>query len=117
MARNFEFRFQRSKLSRYPKKETILEEFGEHVFTAADRSTLDIEGVPGLNLETPEWSAMSLLLKFLHRPQRIRQGEQKLKRIKKKEIQVCSYTIFQKTAGNFQKNCLDSSHKRIMFFL
>jgi hypothetical protein len=34
-----------------PKKETILEEFEKDVFKAVDSSTLDIEGIPGLNLE------------------------------------------------------------------
>ena len=34
-----------------PKKESILEEFEQDVFDAIDNSKLDIEGVPGLNLE------------------------------------------------------------------
>ena len=34
-----------------PKKESILEQFEQDVFDAIDNSKLDIEGVPGLNLE------------------------------------------------------------------
>ncbi|CBY42488.1 unnamed protein product, partial [Oikopleura dioica] len=34
-----------------PKKESILEQFEQDVFDAIDNSKLDIEGVPGLNME------------------------------------------------------------------